>query len=105
MSRGPGFRVAAVGTSEPDPAVVVTEDGRLHLRVTWERIGRDRGVPPMELHGTDVEVEQALVRECGRYLRSRDWGVSCDVPAPGEVGRVSIDGGRFGTGTVEWIDP
>jgi hypothetical protein len=67
-------------------------------RVTFERVGRNHYVPPLEVVATDGDVLARHIHAyAGRFLGSKGYVVSVD----GDRG--SIDGGRFGRFTIETL--
>jgi hypothetical protein len=72
--------------------------------IEWERIGRNRHVPPTAFNDVDEDVEAVITRAIARHLSSREWGWTLTFPEDGQDGRISIDGGRFGRGTVSDIE-
>jgi hypothetical protein len=69
-------------------------------RVTFDRIGRNHHVPDLDVSAIVAdEIAEAAQRYARRYITSRDFVVSVDLAE----GRVYIEGGRFGTGTVQLV--
>lgn len=75
-------------------------------KITFDRIGRSRGVPAMIASAPDPDVlpiatAAAISDEVWRYakkfLLSRDFTVRAEL----DTMTGSIDGGRFGTFTIE----
>lgn len=78
------------------------------IRVEFERIGRNRGVKPLEVQVVDSTSDQqtadaiayAVHKYAGKHLASRDYTVTVDV----EDGTGSIGAGRFGTFTLHEVE-
>lgn len=78
----------------------------LDLTIDFERIGRSHNPPPFTYRldltsrrGFDGMVD-ALHRYVGRYLSSREFQVDVILDPDTSQGVVTIDGGRFGKGTI-----
>ena len=77
--------------------VILPQPGEA-ARVEFERIGRKREVPPLDVpaglsaNGT----AELLHKYVGKFLGSSEYTVMVDY----RDGTVSIDGGRFGTGKL-----
>jgi hypothetical protein len=72
-------------------------------KITFERIGRSHRVPPLELPAdrlTDADVADKVYIYARPYLASRGYDVYADL----QSGKGSIEGGRFGTFTIEAVD-
>lgn len=76
------------------------------ITVEFERIGRNHQPPAFtyDLDPTDRRSFDGLVdglyQHVGKYLNSREYVVDVTYDPDTHTGAVSIDGGRFGTGTV-----
>lgn len=69
---------------------------------TFERIGRNHGVPPTEFDaGDEGGLAHLVYGFAGRYLASREYSVIVSLDPETDRGEGSIDGGRFGKFTVE----
>lgn len=75
-------------------------------KITFDRIGRSRDVPAMIASAPDPDVlpiatsaaiSDEVWRYANRFLLSRDFMVRTDL----DTMTGSIDGGRFGTFTIE----
>jgi hypothetical protein len=67
-------------------------------RVTFERVGRNHYVPPLEVVATDGDMLAHHIHAyAGRFLGSKDYMVA----VAGDHG--SIEGGRFGRFTIETL--
>lgn len=70
-------------------------------KVTFDRIGRRRDVPPAELTAeTDADLADQIHIAASRYLLSREYDVYANI----ETGKGYIDGGRFGAFFIEAVD-
>ncbi len=76
------------------------------ITIEFERIGRNRNAPAFtyDLDPTDPrsfdDLVDGLYRHVGKFLSSREYVVDVTYDPDTDTGAVTIDGGRFGTGTV-----
>lgn len=72
----------------------------MQYRVTFDRIGRNHNPPLLETEAKDADdLAYAVHRHARPHLGSRDYEVDVNL----ETNRVSIERGRFGSGSVEAI--
>ena len=66
--------------------------------ITFDRIGRNHSVPPLVIDGDPdgQDVADAVYKYARKFLMSSDYEVTANL----QTGRVSIDYGRFGEGTI-----
>lgn len=64
--------------------------------VTFERVGRNHDVPPLNVAGDAQQIAEQVYRYVGRFLSSRGYDV--DVSLEHMAG--AIEWGRFGTFTL-----
>lgn len=69
----------------------------MDYKVDFVRIGRNRNVKGLVVSGTETELLDAVLEHCNVYLASSEFDVTIDL----DTGRGWIDGGRFGTFTVQ----
>lgn len=83
----------------------------LHYKVSFDRLGRGSGpfdatfdVPKMS-HAEDTaeQLADAIWRFAKKRLVSRMFTVAVNLDPEGRTGRVSVEAGRFGSGTVELL--
>ena len=71
-------------------------------QVDFTRVGRKRDVPPLTVTGvhTPDEMAEQVYDYVKAFLVSREFVVTVTLNDAQDSGTVSIDGGRFGGGTV-----
>ena len=78
-------------------------------KITFDRIGRRRDVPPLLVDTVNPRTEQPTSNDdvaylvhtyAGGYLASHDYGVTCSI----DEGHGHIGGGRFGHFTIERVE-
>lgn len=72
----------------------------MKYKITFDRIGRNRSVPDIEVEGTEEDILDAVLYYANGFLASREFGVSINL----DTGQGRIDGGRFGEFTLKELD-
>jgi hypothetical protein len=74
-------------------------------KIEFERISRNRAVEPLLVSAAldEGQVAAKVLAYARRFCASNSFGVTVELPDDKSAGRVWIEGGRFGEGTIRVV--